>query len=117
RSETPDESPVEPPGFIHGETQGEILTGRWYQKAENALAIAQRVGKKNQVRAIHDGIASRRNDGRHRFALTLGQFTLFLRNRPMPAKLNPRSVRLNGSGTLLTSPIIKLSKVKLFSSN
>ncbi len=52
---------------------GEKLEGRWYLANEKALATAQRVGKKQRVRAIHAKIRHQRKDALHKFSTALVQ--------------------------------------------
>ena len=44
---------------------------RFYRDLEPALAVAQRAGKKDHVRAIHAKIANRRKDAAHKFSRAL----------------------------------------------
>jgi len=52
-------------------SNGEKLAGRWYRAMEEKLAVAQRAGKKDRVRAIHAKIANRRKDALHKFSRNL----------------------------------------------
>src|SRR5882762_5606855 len=55
---------------------------QFYRGLEAKLAIAQRAGKKNRVRAIHAKIANRRRDSLHQFSTRLvrGYDTVFVGN-------------------------------------
>jgi putative transposase len=49
-------------------SDGQVLKSRWYRSNEQALAAAQRAGKKNRARAIHAKIANRRKDAMHKLS-------------------------------------------------
>ena len=48
-----------------------LEAGRFYRDLEPKLAIAQRAGNKNRVKAIHAKIANRRKDALHKFSRSL----------------------------------------------
>jgi putative transposase len=48
-----------------------LLAPQFYRGLEHKLAVAQRAGKKNRVRAIHAKIANRRKDSLHQFSTRL----------------------------------------------
>ncbi len=50
---------------------GDKLEGRWYRANEQALARAQRAGKKQRARAIHAKIKNQRKDALHKFSTAL----------------------------------------------
>lgn len=52
-------------------SDGQRIEGRFYRKLEAKLGIAQRAGKKGQVRAIHAKIANQRKDMLHKFSTAL----------------------------------------------
>jgi putative transposase len=52
-------------------SQGQTFEGRLYRASENRLAIAQRAGKRRQVKAIHAKIKNQRKDGLHKFSTEL----------------------------------------------
>jgi putative transposase len=52
-------------------SDGSRLEGRIYRKHEAALALAQRAGKKDRVRAIHAKIANTRKNSLHQFSSDL----------------------------------------------
>ena len=52
-------------------SDGQVVHGRHYRALEDKLAIAQRAGKKDRVRAIHHKIANRRKDEWHKFSRKL----------------------------------------------
>ena len=54
-------------------TGEKIDAQRLYRGAEQALAVAQRAGKKRRVKSIHAGMANRRNDFQHQLAHRLVQ--------------------------------------------
>jgi putative transposase len=59
-----------------------VSAPQFYRGLEPKLAIAQRAGKKNRVRAIHAKIANRRKDSLHQFSTRLvrGYDTIFVGN-------------------------------------
>ncbi len=59
-----------------------LLAPQFYRGLEAKLAIAQRAGKKNRVRAIHAKVANRRKDSLHQFSTRLvrGYDTVFVGN-------------------------------------
>jgi putative transposase len=62
---------------------GEKLSApQFYRRLEAKLAIAQRAGKKDRVRALHAKIANRRKDSLHQFSTRLvrGYDTIFVGN-------------------------------------
>jgi len=52
-------------------SDGQVVQGRHYRALEEKLAIAQRAGKRDRVRAIHHKIANRRKDEWHKFSRQL----------------------------------------------
>jgi putative transposase len=59
-----------------------LLAPKFYRGLESKLAIAQRAGKKNRVRAIHAKVANRRKDCLHQFSARLvrGYHAVFVGN-------------------------------------
>src|SRR5882762_2362042 len=59
-----------------------LLAPQFYRGLEPKLAIAQRAGKRNRVRAIHAKVANRRKNSLHQFSTRLvrGYDTLFVGN-------------------------------------
>lgn len=52
-------------------SDGQVLKSRWFREQELALAVAQRAGKKQRVKAIHAKIANRRKDAMHKLSTHL----------------------------------------------
>lgn len=52
-------------------SDGQTFEGRLYRASEKKLAVAQRAGKKRQVKAIHAKIKNQRKDGLHKFSTAL----------------------------------------------
>jgi putative transposase len=59
-----------------------VIAPRFYRGLEPKLAVAQRAGKKDRVRAIHAKIANRRKDSLHQFSTRLARAydTIFVGN-------------------------------------
>jgi len=52
-------------------SDGQVLKSRWFREMEQALATAQRSGKKMRTKAIHAKIANRRKDAMHKLSTKL----------------------------------------------
>jgi IS605 OrfB family transposase len=52
-------------------SDGTKVNGHWYREAEKKIAVAQRAGKKQQVRALHAKAANKRKDELHKFTSDL----------------------------------------------